>query len=66
MLSKFSSIPELLAIDFLAVEQCLETIYSFLGIKFLIPKFNAQRRINLKGKLVAAQNDSYLGQFFSD
>jgi len=31
------------------VEQCLETIYSFLGIKFRIPKFNAKRGINLKG-----------------
>jgi hypothetical protein len=31
-----------------SVERCLETIYSFLGIKFRTPKFNAQRGINLK------------------
>ena len=33
----------------MAVEQCLETIYSFFDIKFWIPKFNAQRGINWKG-----------------
>jgi len=37
--------------DLSAVE-CLEIIYSFLGIKFWTPKFNAQRGI----QLAAVQN----------
>jgi len=37
--------------DLSAVE-CLEMIYSFLGIKFWTPKFNAQRGI----QLAAVQN----------
>ena len=33
-----------------ALVWCLETVYSFLGIKFRTPKFNAQRGITLKAR----------------